>query len=206
MGWLIILSESISTIYRSDAYAYRFTAIQTGLVYLSPFIGGILGTAVAGKLSDVIVRFMARRNHGVYEPEFRLVMALPIALATTAGLWGFGWAAEERDAWIVPTVFFGVISFGCCLGSTTAITFAVDSYRQYAGEALVSLNWCKNVFDGLVFSLFFAHWLEADGSKKVFLALGGVQLGVCASTPFLYVYGKRARAWTYRRGLMDRWK
>jgi len=206
VGWLIILSESVSTIYRSDAYAYRFTAIQTGLIYLSPFIGGILGTAVAGKLSDVIVRFMARRNHGIYEPEFRLVMALPIALATTAGLWGFGWAAEERDAWIVPTVFFGVISFGCCLGSTTAITFAVDSYRQYAGEALVSLNWCKNVFDGLVFSLFFAHWLEADGSKTVFLALGGIQLAVCATTPVLYLYGKRARLWTLRKGMMDRWK
>src|SRR5438045_6733925 len=47
---------------------------------------------------------------------------------------------RSRDRWIVPTIFFGVISFGCSLGSTTAITFCVDSYRQYAGEALVTLN------------------------------------------------------------------
>jgi len=143
VGWLIVLSESVSSIYRNRD-SYNFTALQTGLVYLSPFIGGVLGTAVAGKVSDVIVRFLSRRNDGVYEPEFRLVMAIPVAICTTIGLMGFGWSAEERDAWIVPTVFFGIISFGCSLGSTTAITFCVDSYRQYAGEALVTLNFSKS--------------------------------------------------------------
>lgn len=144
VGWLIVLSESVTTIYRSREYAYNFNALQAGLIYLSPFIGGILGTAIAGRVSDVIVRAMSRRNDGVYEPEFRLVMGVPILLSTVVGLMGFGWAAEERDAWIVPTVFFGVISFGCTLGSTTAITFAVDSYRVYAGEALVTLNFSKS--------------------------------------------------------------
>jgi hypothetical protein len=143
IGWLIVLSESISTIYKSSD-TYNFTSLQAGLVYLSPFIGGILGTAAAGKLSDVIVRFMARRNDGVYEPEFRLVMAIPVAIATTLGLMGFGWSAQERDNFMVPTFFFAVISFGCSLGSTTSITFAVDSYRQYAGEALVTLNFSKS--------------------------------------------------------------
>jgi MFS family permease len=143
IGWLIVLSESVSDVYKSRQ-TYNFTALQAGLVYLSPFIGGVLGTAVAGKVSDIIVRFMARRNDGIYEPEFRLVMAIPVAISTTIGLMGFGWSADIHDAWIVPTVFFGVISFGCSLGSTTAITFCVDSYRQYAGEALVTLNFSKS--------------------------------------------------------------
>lgn len=144
VGWLIVLSESVSSIYKNRE-SYNFTSFQTGLIYISPFIGGILGTAVAGKVSDLIVRFMSRRNGGIYEPEFRLVMAIPIALATGIGLMGFGWSAQERDNWIVPTVFFGIISFGCSLGSTTAITFAVDSYRVYAGEALVTLNFSKSM-------------------------------------------------------------
>lgn len=143
VGWLIVLSESVSLIYKNRE-TYNFTSLQTGLVYISPFIGGILGTAVAGKVSDLIVRFMSRRNGGIYEPEYRLVMAIPIALTTGIGLMGFGWSAQERDNWIVPTVFFGIISFGCSLGSTTAITFAVDSYRVYAGEALVTLNFSKS--------------------------------------------------------------
>ncbi|KAK4164329.1 major facilitator superfamily domain-containing protein [Cladorrhinum sp. PSN259] len=122
--------------YPPAPFTYHFTALQTGLVYISPFVGGVLGSAVAGQLSDWTVRAMARRNDGVYEPEFRLVMAAP-----------------EKDLWIVPTVFLGIISFGyntVNIGSTTAIAFCVDSYRQFAGEALVTLNfsihldWCHS--------------------------------------------------------------
>ncbi|KAF4548828.1 MFS antiporter-like protein 3 [Elsinoe fawcettii] len=203
IGWLIVLSESITDIYKKRD-TYNFTAMQAGLVYISPFIGGILGTAVAGKISDIIVRWMSRRNDGVYEPEFRLVMAIPIALTTVIGLMGYGWSAEERDAWIVPTVFFGFVSFGCSLGSTTSITFAVDSYRQYAGEALVTLNFSKNIFHGLVFSLFFNHWLEHDGSKKVFIAIGAIQMVCLLTTIPMYIYGKRARMWTVRMNLMEK--
>ena len=143
IGWLIVLSESVTSIFRTSD-TYNFTALQAGLVYISPFIGGVLGTAVAGKVSDIIVRFMSRRNEGVYEPEFRLVMAIPVTISTCIGLMGYGWSAQEKDNYMVPTVFFGIISFGCSLGSTTAITFAVDSYRQYAGEALVTLNFSKS--------------------------------------------------------------
>ncbi|KAL1968096.1 hypothetical protein VTN77DRAFT_2226 [Rasamsonia byssochlamydoides] len=203
IGWLIVLSESVAHIYQGRN-TYNFSPLATGLVYISPFVGGILGTAVAGKVSDIVVRFMTRRNGGIYEPEFRLVMAIPVALSTAAGLMGFGWSAQERDAWIVPTIFFGLISFGCSLGSTTSITFCVDSYRQYAGEALVTLNFSKNIFHGLVFSLFFVNWLEADGSRKVFLAVGGIQLACLLTAIPMYIFGKRARMWTVRKKLMEK--
>lgn len=203
VGWLIVLSESVSFVYKNQE-TYNFSALGVGLVYLAPFIGGVCGTAIAGKLSDVIVQYMARRNGGVYEPEFRLVMAIPIAISTAIGLMGFGWSVEERDKWIVPTVFFGIISFGCSLGSTTAITFCVDSYRQYAGEALVTLNFSKNIFHGLVFSLFFPRWLESDGPKDVFIAIGGIQIACLITTIPMYIYGKRARMWTVRKKFMDK--
>jgi hypothetical protein len=203
VGWLIVLSESVSEIYR-NADTYNFSALSTGLIYISPFLGGVLGTAVAGKVSDVIVKKMTKRNGGLYEPEFRLVMGIPITLTTVIGLMGYGWSAYEHDAWIVPTIFFGIISFGCSLASTTAITFCVDSYRQYAGEALVTLNFSKNIFHGLVFSLFFNNWLEAEGSRTVFIWLGVIQLIFMASTIPMYIFGKRARMWTVRMNLMER--
>ncbi|KAK2805608.1 hypothetical protein FQN50_006123 [Emmonsiellopsis sp. PD_5] len=203
VGWLIVLSEAVAEIYR-DKHSYNFSALATGLVYISPFVGGILGTVVAGKVSDIIVRFMSRRNGGVYEPEFRLVMAIPIALTTAMGLMGFGWSAQEKDRWIIPTVFFGILSFGCSVGSTTAITFCVDSYRQYAGEALVTLNFSKNVLHGFVFSLFFVDWLKSDGARNVFIALGGIHLACMLTTIPLYIYGKRMRMWTVRKRLMEK--
>lgn len=202
VGWLIVISESVAVIYQKGAY--QFNALQTGLVYVSPFIGGILGTAVAGKVSDIIVKAMARRNGGLYEPEFRLVMAAPIAVTTVVGLMGFGWSAEVDNPWIVPTVFFGVVSFGCSLGSTTSITFCVDSYRQYAGEALVTLNVCKNILHGFIFSLFVTEWLIDDGSKTVFMWIGIIQLILVILTIPMYIYGKRARMWTVRKNFMER--
>ena len=203
VGWLIVISEAMAMIYQ-DSDSYNFDALQTGLVYLSPFIGGLLGTAVAGKVSDVIVRAMSRRNGGLYEPEFRLVMAIPIIITTVIGLMGFGWSVEERDHYMVPTVFFGVISFGCSLGSTTSITFCVDSYRQYAGEALVTLNFSKNILHGFIFSLFFTHWLSDDGPKMVFIYTGIIQLILMLGTIPLYIYGKRWRMWTVRKNLVER--
>lgn len=203
IGWLIVISESVAVIYR-DSESYNFDALQTGLVYISPFIGGVLGTAVAGKVSDVIVKAMARRNGGLYEPEFRLVMAVPITITTVIGLMGFGWSAEERDAWIVPTVFFGIVSFGCSLGSTTSITFCVDSYRQYAGEALVTLNFSKNIFHGLVFSLFVTGWITSDGAKTVFIWIGVIQLVFLLFSIPMFIYGKRARMWTVRKNFMEK--
>ncbi|KAI3327399.1 MFS general substrate transporter [Xylariaceae sp. AK1471] len=202
VGWLIVISECVAVIYREGTY--QFGALSTGLVYISPFLGGILGTAVAGRVSDVIVKAMARRNGGLYEPEFRLVMVIPILITTLIGLIGFGWSADVNDPWIVPTVFFGVLSFGCSLGSTTAITFCVDSYRQYAGEALVTLNFSKNVLHGLVFSFFVTGWLKDDGSKTVFTWIGIIQLIVLLSTIPMYIYGKRARMWTVRMNFMER--
>lgn len=203
VGWLIVISESMALIYR-DKDSYNFSALSTGLVYLSPFIGGVLGTAVAGKMSDIIVMAMAKRNGGLYEPEFRLVMAIPTALSTVIGLMGFGWSAEEKDNFWIPTFFFGLISFGCSLGSTTAITYCVDSYRQYAGEALVTLNFSKNIFHGLVFSLFVVSWLESNGPKQVYICLGAIQLTALLTTIPMYIYGKRARMWTVRKNMMEK--
>jgi len=202
VGWLIVISESVAIIYREDIY--HFNALQTGLVYISPFVGGVLGSAVAGRVSDMIVKAMARRNGGLYEPEFRLVMAIPIALTTVIGLMGFGWSAQAHNHWMVPTAFFGIVSFGCTLGSTTSITFCVDSYRQYAGEALVTLNFSKNVFHGLVFSLFVTDWLSDDGPKTVFIWIGIIQLILLFFTIPMYILGKRARMWTVRKNFMER--
>lgn len=202
IGWLIVISESVALIYRGDYY--KFNALSTGLIYIGPFVGGVLGTAVAGKVSDLMVKAMSRRNNGLYEPEFRLVMMIPVAISTGIGLIGFGWSAQDHDAWIVPTVFFSLVSFGCSLGSTTSITFVVDSYRQYAGEALVTLNFCKNVFHGLVFSLFVTKWLEADGSKTVYIWIAVMQMIATLFSIPMYIYGKRMRMWTVRANFMER--
>ena len=47
---------------------YNFTATGIGLMNLAPFIGTTLGTMICGPVSDRFVLYLAKKNHGVYEP------------------------------------------------------------------------------------------------------------------------------------------
>ncbi|RDW63191.1 uncharacterized protein DSM5745_10302 [Aspergillus mulundensis] len=122
LGWLVILAETIAHLFESVG-GYGFTPIQAGLLYISPLLGTILGSVVGGKVSDVLARAKAYANNGVYEPESRLLMMIPAVVATVLGLAGYGWSIEVQTHWVVPTVCFGAIYFGCILGSTTAVTY-----------------------------------------------------------------------------------
>ncbi|SCU94846.1 LADA_0G11760g1_1 [Lachancea dasiensis] len=198
--WLIMLSQIVDEVFSLPPYSFSSTSV--GLVYVAPFIGGILGSMCAGSLSDVLIRIMARRNFGIYEPEFRLLMVFPACLATALGLIGFGWSAHNRDPWIAPTVFLGVVGFGSSLASTTAITYTVDSYKHYAQEALVTLNVLKNVM-GFAFSFFNADFNAKNGYKTAFVVYGCVEIFVGLFAIPLYHYGKKCRHWTDTRGLLS---
>ncbi|KAL4988643.1 major facilitator superfamily domain-containing protein [Aspergillus falconensis] len=142
LGWLAVLAETIAHLFQS-VNGYGFTPIQTGLLYLSPLVGTILGSVVGGKISDIIARAKAYRNHGVYEPESRLLMMIPAVLASTLGLAGYGGSIETRAHWIVPTVCFGAIYFGCTLGSTVAVTYCLDCHKADAIGTQVVLSLAK---------------------------------------------------------------
>lgn len=65
---------------------YNFTAGGVGLMNLAPFIGTVLAFFFGGYLNDKCIMWLSRRNHGVYEPEMRLWLALPMAILTPAGI------------------------------------------------------------------------------------------------------------------------
>jgi len=66
-------------------------------------------------------------------------------------------------------------------------------------------NSSTDVFHGLIFSLFVVDWMEIDGARMVFVALGVIQFGLLLFSIPMYIYGKRARMWTVRKRLMERY-
>lgn len=191
--WLIVISETVSEIFKGEGYGYSQQTV--GLFYLGPFIGGILGSLTTGIVGDRLTRYVVSKNHGIYEPEFRLLMLIPATFFTCFGLFGYGWSADDMDPWIAPVVFFSCLSFGSSMASTTAITFTVDCYKMFASESLVSFNFMKNVL-GFIFSLFNTDVFESIGGKKTFIIYGCVQLLLSLAGIPVYRYGKIARAWT----------
>ncbi|GEQ68809.1 hypothetical protein JCM33374_g2478 [Metschnikowia sp. JCM 33374] len=197
--WLIVISEVLSETFRAKPYG--FSAQTIGLFYVSPFVGGILGSLFAGIIGDYITRIVVRRNHGVYEPEFRLLMLVPSTLFTCMGLMGYGWSAQEKDPWIAPVIFFGCLSFGSSMASTTAITYTIDCYKMFAAEALVSFNFAKNII-GFVFSLFNNDAYAAIHGKKLFVIYGCAQLVISLLGIVVYVFGKVFRSWTDEKQIL----
>ncbi|KAL6934744.1 hypothetical protein ACO0OL_003289 [Hanseniaspora opuntiae] len=199
--WLIVICEVIAGIF-TNKETYNFTVIETGLIYISPFIGGCLGSLLGGRISDYVVRKCSKWNNGLYEPEFRLFMILPAVFTTTLGLMGFGWSAHRVDHWIVPVVFFGVMSFGCSLASTSGITLAIDAHKSFAQEALVTFNLLKNIL-GFVFSLFNNKFCDKSGYKNVFVVYGCIEIAIGLLAIPLYFYGKRVRNWVENRHAIE---
>ena len=197
--WLIVISETIGEIFRHPPYGYNQQTV--GLFYISPFIGGILGSLTCGLLSDRIVRYLVSKNKGVYEPEFRLVMIIPSTLFIAIGLMGYGWSSQVHNPWVAPVIFFGAMSFGSSMASTTAITFAVDSYKVFAAESLVSFNFLKNLL-GFCFSLFNNKYADREGYRAAYVTYGGIQIFVSLFAIPLYIYGKKLRRWTDEKEFM----
>ncbi|SCU97658.1 LAMI_0F10858g1_1 [Lachancea mirantina] len=198
--WLIMVAQVVDSVLSESPY--NFKPISVGLIYVAPFTGSVLGSLFAGKGSDFIVRAMAKRNHGIYEPEFRLLTVLPAVVATAMGLIGFGWSTHAQDPWIAPAVFLGVLGFGSSVASTSAITYVVDSYKPLAQEALVNLNVLKNVM-GFAFSFFNTKLQAQHGSKTGFVIYGCVEIFVGLFAIPLYYYGKKARRWTDTKKLLE---
>jgi hypothetical protein len=94
---------------------------------------------------------MTKRNNGVYEPEFRLVLMLPAVILgsigtvhggvyLTIGYFGFGWSIEEGDPWIVPVILYGLVGIGGVFLAIPVYTYVVDSHRALAPEAFVTVS------------------------------------------------------------------
>ncbi|KAI5967440.1 hypothetical protein KGF57_000383 [Candida theae] len=197
--WLIVISETISEIFSNPPYGYSKQTV--GLFYISPFVGGIIGSLSCGLISDRLSRYFVSKNRGIYEPEYRLVMIIPSTLLITIGLMGYGWSSKVHDPWIGPIIFFGAMSCGSSMASTTAITFSVDSYKMFASETLVSFNFLKNLL-GFCFSLFNNKYAAQEGYKSAYVTYGGIQLFVSLFAIPLYIYGKKLRHWTDEKEFM----
>jgi len=97
------------------------------------FIGLLLGTLFAelligGRLSDVIVARLARKNGGVRMPEMRLWLAYPAGLLTAIGLILWGVSVDKGYHWMVGQVALFLFAAGIQVGNTVVCAYIVDAY------------------------------------------------------------------------------
>lgn len=181
IGWTVLIGIVLAAIMLGPPLF--FNEVQTGYMYTGAFVGALCGFALAGLMADSIPKWMAKRNGGIYEPEFRMVLVVPMLILGGIGLYGFGITANNtwKYGWFWPDFFFAFEVAGMVLGAVASALYIVDAHRDIAVEGFTCLLVFKNIFSfGLTFSGY--DWLSQNGIKPVFLAISSVQVVICCLT------------------------
>ncbi|KAG7661208.1 uncharacterized protein J8A68_005280 [[Candida] subhashii] len=163
MMWLSLIGATQAVIYGAEPY--NFSANGVGLTTLGAFGGSVIGMVVGGYLVDNSSIWLARRNHGILEPEFRLYAMIIPTISNAGGLLAYGLGAYYEAHWVISVVI-GQGLLGVAMGSSGAIclTYAVDSYHNLASECIVFILFIRNMI-GMIFCFVFEDWLDGCGLK-----------------------------------------
>ena len=136
---------------------------------------------------------MARRNKGIFEPEFRLTLILIATPLATVSFLGFGISVQHHAPLHYILVFMSIHALSVPFATQASITYVVDCHPKDANQAFVTINFAKAVFTFLV-SIYVNGWFARVGVRQVFDTITWINLGVCALTIPAYMYGKRFRS------------
>ncbi|EIW84522.1 MFS transporter [Coniophora puteana RWD-64-598 SS2] len=172
--WYNVLNATCSLIL--SAAPYNFRASFVGLAYLGPLVGMLIGTFYSGYIGDLFSLLYARRKAGVREPEDRLWLMSVCLLLCPASLilWGVG--AAHGAAWPALVVGMGMISCSTGVGSALSIGYALDAYREMAGEVMMAVIIVRNT---LSFAIGYGinPWLGM-GLQNTFICAAFVGMGI----------------------------
>ncbi|KAB8076084.1 MFS general substrate transporter [Aspergillus leporis] len=179
---------------------YLWSGEKVGLTNAAALIGSILGTMLAGNVSDWFIIVAARRNKGIREPEHRLILLAVTAIITSGGLVMYGKGVEVGLHWICPVFGMGLMAFGFTASSIIGETYILDSYRAVAPESLVLINIFRNLI-GMTFVFAVQPWLIHSGYGNAFIQMMAMGLIAHLSVIPMIIWGKQLRAMTATRYL-----
>ncbi|KAJ5278840.1 hypothetical protein N7478_004212 [Penicillium angulare] len=174
---------------------YNFNAIGIGLMNLPPFIGAIIGFPVGGWLSDKSILWLSKKNNGIYEPEMRLWLALPVAIFGPASLLMFGLGLAYGVHWSLLAVGFGVYGFTLASVSGISLSYLMDCYQDVIGNALVGVIFMRNIISVIVLFVL-TPWVNGMGMQNLHVLCAMVAFAIYLIPVPLLIWGKKARVAT----------
>jgi hypothetical protein len=110
IGWTVFIGIVLAAIFLAPPL--YFSATDVGYLYTSAFVGALLGFVFCGLLADWSAKWLMKRNRGVFEPEFRLVLVVPQLVVGCMGIFVFGWTTGDiyRYVFLFSFFFFFVAS------------------------------------------------------------------------------------------------
>lgn len=198
----LYVSQAMSLAQIFQAPPYNLSAAGVGYLSLGPFIGAAIGSIVMSFINDPIIKWCARKNKGVYEPEYRLLPGIG-GLLVGAGLMGFGALAQRGETYYATATLHGVTLSGVITIVVAVSGYALDAFHDMNDEIFIAMIIFKNfLFYG--FSWFVNAWIASSGPSHVFYAFGGIGFAMTLSIPLMFVFGKRYRSYWARHNLLKK--
>jgi hypothetical protein len=132
LTWIVVFSVVNAQIF--GVAPYNFTPSQIGLISLSPLVMTVIGLIIAGPLNDFICLYLAKKNHGIYEPEFRLVLMFLVLILGIVGFFGFGATLHYKTHWIGSVLCFGIANMAMTFETGCVFGYIIDSYEDLSEE------------------------------------------------------------------------
>ncbi|KAF3386487.1 hypothetical protein F1880_000082 [Penicillium rolfsii] len=200
-GLTIGVNIAIATTYGTilTSAPYHWPDSSTSYVNCGQIIVALIALPLLGTGSDALIKWFARRNGGMHEPETRIIpLIIPVIVgAFTAVLYGQGAAHPEKYHWFVYAWAVAAYYF-CFVGANiVAITYLLDSYPARAGPLLVIICAFRGFisFGTSYGTTAFVENNGYDGAFGTFGALTGA-LGLLGVP--IYLWGKDIRKFTGR--------
>lgn len=198
IAWTVFIGVVLAAIFLGPPLFYD--EVKTGYLYTGAFVGSMIGFLIAGLLADSSAAWLAKKNQGRYEPEFRILLVIPQVILGCAGIFGFGITSTDvgRYGWFWPDFFFALVTAGMVIGAVAGSLYLVDAHREIAVEAFTTMLMIKNFLSfGMAWGAY--GWLLKYGIKPTFVTIGLVQVLVSVTAIPMWVLGKKNRAWFARR-------
>lgn len=130
IGWTVFIGIILAAVFIGPPLWWD--EVNTGYAYTGAFLGSVIGFVVAGALADWSAKYMTRKNKGIYEPEFRIVLIIPQLVLGCTGLYLFGVITSRLNdySWVLPVFAFGLQVAGMVIGAVAASLYIVDAHRR----------------------------------------------------------------------------
>jgi hypothetical protein len=132
LTWIVVFSVVNASIF--TAPPYNFSVSQTGLISLSPFILSFIGEIISGPLNDYVCLWLAKKNRGIYEPEFRLPTIIIPFFIGIVGFYGFGATIHYQTHWLGPVLCFGLANMSLAIGNACVFGYVIDAHKELSEE------------------------------------------------------------------------
>lgn len=173
---------------------WNYSQTNVAVLNVATLIGAVFGCFMSGVLSDKHVLWLARRNNGLFEPEYRLWLLFITMIVSPVGLIMFGVGASKGGEWPAWVIYGGLALIGFGWGSVgdTAMSYLMDAYPEIVIQGMVGVSIINNTL-ACIFTFVCSLWLDNAGTQNTYIVLAVIDFVLIAFIIPTLIWGKTWR-------------